>query len=128
MIQFDAKVIQSFAARLYTRARLLVVLYSLFGVSAGAIVGKAYDEFLSITASIPRTIVGTFMPSPAKPRPRSSFMLGGILFGGLAGFWIGSSKAFNLKLQAQTALCQLKIEENTAHRQLESQVRHPAGV
>jgi hypothetical protein len=32
---------------------------------------------------------------------------------GLLGFGIGWNKAFLLKLQAQTALCQAKIEENT---------------
>jgi len=39
-------------------------------------------------------------------------LLGAILFG-LLGFWLGRERAFQLKLQAQTALCQAKIEENT---------------
>jgi hypothetical protein len=37
----------------------------------------------------------------------------GILVVGLLGFWIGWNKAFILKLHAQIALCQAKIEENT---------------
>lgn len=37
----------------------------------------------------------------------------GAVVAGLIGYAIGTEKAFQLKLQAQTALCQVKIEENT---------------
>jgi hypothetical protein len=36
------------------------------------------------------------------------------LIAGLLGFAIGKEKAFIAKLQAQTALCQMKIEQNTS--------------
>ena len=35
-----------------------------------------------------------------------------LLFAGI-GWWLGSSKAFALKLQAQMALCQVEIADNT---------------
>jgi hypothetical protein len=36
---------------------------------------------------------------------------------GLFGFLIGRERAFELKFRAQTALCQVKIEENTRGRE-----------
>jgi hypothetical protein len=44
----------------------------------------------------------------------TNWVLIGALIVGLLGFWIGWNKAFILKLQAQMALCQAKIEENTS--------------
>jgi hypothetical protein len=42
-------------------------------------------------------------------------VVGGLLLGAI-GWWIGTQKAFALKLQAQIALCQVQIEENTRGR------------
>jgi hypothetical protein len=39
-------------------------------------------------------------------------LLGAVVVG-FIGYKIGEGKAFALKLQAQTALCQVRIEENT---------------
>lgn len=41
------------------------------------------------------------------------YALLGALVVGLIGYVLGIQRAFALKLQAQTALCQVKIEENT---------------
>ena len=37
----------------------------------------------------------------------------GVVLGGAIGYVWETQRAFILKLQAQTALCQVKIEENT---------------
>ena len=37
----------------------------------------------------------------------------GVVLGGAIGYVWGTQRAFILKLQAQTALCQVRIEENT---------------
>lgn len=37
-----------------------------------------------------------------------------IVLGGVLGYASGQAKAFELRLQAQTALCQVSIERNTS--------------
>lgn len=39
-------------------------------------------------------------------------IIGGVIFGAI-GFYLGAGKAFSLKHQAQMALCQATIEQNT---------------
>ena len=41
----------------------------------------------------------------------------GVLIGAGLGFYLGQQKAFILKLQAQTALCQAQIERNTRSKE-----------
>jgi hypothetical protein len=93
MAQFDSTVIEQFAEALYRRAGTIVAFYAivaaLLGGGLGAVVGNA-------------TGVGV---GP-----------GGLVFlvlGALIGAAAGREKAFALKLQAQTALCQVAIERNT---------------
>jgi hypothetical protein len=43
----------------------------------------------------------------------SPMPLSGAVIGGLLGGWWGYSKGFALRLEAQMALCQTKIEQNT---------------
>ena len=43
----------------------------------------------------------------------SLFYIVGLAIGGLLGYGLASSKAFRLKLEAQIALSQVQIEENT---------------
>ena len=60
-------------------------------------------------------LTGINVPQPfATPRATpSQWSFAGVLLGGAFGFLIGLGKAAALKLQAQTALCQVRIEENT---------------
>jgi hypothetical protein len=115
MTQYDPKIIYKFAVVLYSRARTLVIVYTLIGVLIGASFGKAYSAYNQVTASPSNVALSAFglgqavQPSP----PTTNWTLIGILVVGLLGFWTGWNKAFVLKLQAQTALCQVKIEENT---------------
>lgn len=92
MIQYDSKVIYVFAERLYSRANSLMLTYTIIGGLVGAAVGTVLNKGL-----------GT--------------ILGAVVVGGLA-FVIAQERAFQLKLQAQVALCQAQVEENTRPRRV----------
>jgi uncharacterized membrane protein YfcA len=88
--EYDAKVIYDFAGRLYSKAGTIMAIYAMAGALLGFFLGYA-------------------------ARGGGSAVLGAVVLGGI-GFYLGNEKAFQLKLQAQTALCQVKIEENTRGR------------
>jgi hypothetical protein len=90
--QYDPGVIQEFADRLYRQANLMAVLYGVLGAVIGAFAGFVVGQ--------PTDLSGL------------AALMGAGLFGGL-GAAAGVARAFTLKLQAQTALCQKRIEENT---------------
>lgn len=87
MIKYDASVIQTFAHDLYRRADTIIMVNALiFGVVGGAAGLFAFGKLGAILCAIG---------------------------GGGIGYYFGAQKAFVLKLQAQTALCQAQIERNT---------------
>jgi len=55
--------------------------------------------------------------APAWPIPSifgvATLIVGAVL-GGIIGYTIGDARAFGYRIQAQSALCQLQIERNTA--------------
>jgi len=90
MIEYDSKVLYDFADRLYKRASRIVLSYTVVGAvlgfalgGGGAVAADARDS-----AVIVAIIVASLL--------------------GAAGFSMGQEKAFTLRLQAQTALCQTK--------------------
>ncbi len=90
-IPYDPAVIEEFAGRLYARARSLVILYGILGFIVGAVLaGAASNANLNGMLSMGAFVVAT-----------------------LIGVSIGMEKGFNLRLQAQTLLCQAQIERNT---------------
>jgi hypothetical protein len=89
--QYDPAIIQKFADKLYSQANTIIIACTLLGLVVGAAGGYAVGDYSTKT-----TYAG----------------LGAIVLGLLA-FAIGTARAFVLKLQAQVALCQKKIEENT---------------
>ena len=97
MVNYDSKVIQEFAGRLYKKANSIITVYTLFGL----LLGSVPVFFLMSESGIDTT---------------TAAIIAGIVavLGGLMGFAIGRERAFRMKLQAQTALCQLKIEQNTS--------------
>jgi hypothetical protein len=114
---YDPKMIYKFATRLYSRAQALVLVYTLAGALVGAGLGKIYAAYAELSATPSRLVLGAFglNPNALQPNPSpTNWTLIGALTAGLLGFWIGWNKAFLLKLQAQMALCQAKIEENTS--------------
>lgn len=89
MANYDSKIIYEMADKLYKKADSIIVTYTALGaliLGALGILGMAAVGILPLITAV---------------------------IGGIIGFVIGQEKAFELKLQAQVALCQVKIEENT---------------
>lgn len=93
---YDETIIHTGVERLYARANTRIVAYTLLGLGIGLSIGYMIAGLLGEVAE-------GRMPLEA---------LCTLLFGG-TGFSLGRKRAFVLRLRAQTALCQLKIEENT---------------
>ena len=96
MTKYDPNVIQQFADRLYDKAAGIVFICALVGFAIGAYIGfqlvSAYGELT----------------------PTKFAVIGAAgLVGAFLGYLLGVERAFWLKLKAQTALCQLRIEWNT---------------
>ena len=108
MTEYDPQVIQKFADRLYRRAKIAVVVSTIVGVLFGGMGGLVFalDAIgLSLETGGPGIVAGLTTGLIGG--------LGGAAIVGVVFFLLGREQAFRLKLQAQTALCQLKIEENT---------------
>ena len=86
-MQYDPKVIMEFAERLYARANSIIISYTIIGIIIGGAGGMVSGK--GVVAAIAAVIVGAI------------------------GYYMGREKAFQYKLQAQTALCQIQIEKNT---------------
>ena len=90
--QYDPRIIQEFADRLYREANGLVARLLILGAVGGCLLGGAIGL---------ATDFAVFWS-----------ILGAVLFGAIGGI-IGKERSFSLRLRAQLALCQVKIEENT---------------
>ncbi len=93
MTTYDPKIMYEFADRLYKRANQIIIVSTIIGVLVGGGGGLALEATVGVWT-----------------------MLAAVL-GGVIGYLVGRERAFSLKLQAQTALCQVKIEENTRQEQ-----------
>ena len=98
---YDPKVIEQFAEKLYRKASAFVAGSVVIGASLGAAFG-----------AVPLTSLGEAWPIPSY-LGLATLLLGGLL-GGLIGYVIGDTRSFGYRLQAQSALCQLQTERNTA--------------
>ena len=102
-IQYEPAIIREFASKLYAEANRVILLWAILLAVPGAGIGGAIG-YLFLAGWEAEAAGG---------------VLGGILgigvLGGL-GRSIGERKAFILKLQAQLALCQVAIEENSKKR------------
>jgi hypothetical protein len=98
---YDPRVIEQFAENLYRKASAFVV----GSVALGAVLGAAFG-------AVPLTSLGDAWPIPSI-FGFATMLVGGI-FGGAIGYVIGDTRSFGYRLQAQTALCQLQTERNTA--------------
>ena len=99
--KYDTRVIEQFAENLYRKASAFVV----GSVAVGAALGAAFG-------AVPLTSLGDSWPIPSI-FGFATLLVGGI-FGGVIGYVIGDTRSFGYRLQAQTALCQLQTERNTA--------------
>ena len=99
--EYDPSIIELAAARLYSKADAVVM----GSIATGIVVGAAFG-------AIPLTSLGASWPVPST-LGFATLILGAIL-GAVIGYTIGDARAFGYRLQAQSALCQLQIERNTA--------------
>lgn len=90
MVAYDPTVVQEFANRLYREARSVQVVWPLLGFLAGFILVGSMASRTDATAVL---------------------LVGGV--GAILGYAASRSRAFVLRLEAQKALCQVRIEENT---------------
>ena len=95
-IFYDSKIIEEFAARLYIKASQVVRNYTLLGAIAGFILGIVIAISWANNVLVVLSIIGAIS----------------IIGGALGRYW-STGRAFQLRLQAQTALCQVQIEKNT---------------
>ena len=98
---YDPKVIEQFAEKLYRKASSFVAGSVVIGASLGAAFG-----------AVPLTSLGEAWPIPSY-LGFATLLLGGLL-GAVIGYVIGDTRSFGYRLQAQSALCQLQSERNTA--------------
>lgn len=94
-VSYDPAVIQEFAQRLYRQAAIVVFTSTVLGLLLGALI-------LAIGAG-----------TAGLKRDIGSLALLGAAVGAAFGYVRGRERAFKLKLEAQTALCQVQIETNT---------------
>jgi hypothetical protein len=99
--EYDPRVIEQFAENLYRKASAFVA----GSVALGAALGAAFG-------AVPLTSLGASWPLP--PIFGFATLLVGGCFGAAIGYVIGDTRSFGYRLQAQTALCQLQTERNTA--------------
>lgn len=96
MPSYNPQVIIKFAEQLYQQARWIVV--------QGAVVGGLFAFVATMT------VVTLSYGTAGTDTGGLGLVIGAVL----GGLW-GSSRAFTLKLQAQTALCQVEIEKHARH-------------
>jgi hypothetical protein len=113
--EYDPRVIEQFAENLYRKASAFVA----GSVAVGAALGAGFG-------AVPLTSLGASWPVPSIFGLAT--MLTGGVFGAAIGYVIGDTRSFGYRLQAQTALCQLQTERNTAMlaKAIRVQIRQPA--
>ena len=106
---YDPKVIQQYAASLYRQATWLAIEYAIIGGFGGWAIGWTLVHFgIAYVGSASMT----------------AFLVG--LGGAVLGCANGYSKGMAHRVQAQLALCQMRIEENT--RRLATSARDGASA
>ncbi len=95
-VQYDPKVIQEFAEKLYKEADSVVMAAAIRWGLIFCLIGGVLGLFLAKETST--GIIGAVL---------------GAVAGGFLGSATAGTQAFLLRLQAQQALCQVKIEQNT---------------
>lgn len=108
MAQYDPSIIQRNADRLYTQATVMIVTSTIFGAIFGGGLGYGLVAFFENLGN------RNFEWLPLSGNVITGILAGALLLGFLS-FLGGQQRSFMLKLQAQIALCQLRIEENTRH-------------
>jgi len=92
MVKYNRTILQQMAARHYANATGIIFFYMLIGIIIGFVIYVVVSSILSLSdvAELLCILVPAFI-----------------------GYWFGKEKGFEMKVKAQTILCQTKIEENT---------------
>lgn len=99
MTQYEPAFIREHADRLYSQAKSTTAIWTIAGIIVGIMAGGMLGILLFVMmqkVAAPATITPLFA-----------------VLAGLIGYKLGKDIALDLKLKAQTALCQLRTEENT---------------
>ena len=91
-VVYDPRLIETFAGKLYEQAASIVSTWTLLGALFGGVFGL---------------LAGARFGSELLGAGLAAIVAGGI------GYTLAQPRAFLLKLQAQQALCQVRIEANT---------------
>lgn len=94
MVSYSADVLKDLAGQLYQQARSIEISHTVLG----GLLGLGGSAFMSTNLQSDSVLL---------------YVLG-VLGGSGLGLAVARPKAFMLRVQAQTTLCQVKIEENTA--------------
>ena len=100
-LNYEPRVILEHANRLNRRADSMGLTSAIIGAVIGGFFG-----------AVPLTSLGDSWPIPHSMG--FGTLLAGLLIGALTGYVIGDARAFGYRLQAQSSLCQLHLERNTA--------------
>jgi hypothetical protein len=110
--KYDPQVIQEYSDELYRKARKIVVWNTINSALLVAILGAVLGTSLLTVVAGQR--VSSLITSPLAASGMVAVLgIVGAIIGAFNGYHSGSAKAFELKLTAQTALCQKQIELNT---------------
>jgi hypothetical protein len=100
-VAYDEKVIIEFVGRLYRRAASMVLKCTVAGGVGGLVVALLGGAWYGARSGVARDLTA------------AAVVVGGI--GAVLGYLVGSDRAFALRLQTQTALCQVQIERHARH-------------
>lgn len=93
-MHYDPSILEKHAARLHSRANLVVLTRTLLGLLLGPFLGLLAQRMVAPGVEAMAFIIPT-------------------VWCGLMGYAIGREKAFQLRLEAQRTMCQVAIEKNT---------------
>lgn len=93
MVEYDPKIIRDYAEGMYKQAQSIVTCYFFIGIFLAVIVFSHISDLLKGEFDFLIIAIGVFV-------------------GGVIGLFAGKNRAFEMKLNAQQALCQVAIQEN----------------
>lgn len=105
-VSYDPAVIQTFANEMYKKAKKIVLIETIkygFFIGFGVMIASFF-------------IFAKIGIEPNQGNVGVMFLIGSFI-GGYIGWQNGQLKAFHLKLEAQRALCFVKLEQNTRSTQ-----------
>lgn len=94
MAEYDPKVIQDYAEGLYKQSKSVTTCYFFIGIFAAILIFSKISEILMGEFDFLIIAIGVFL-------------------GSVMGLFAGRNRAFEMQLEAQQALCQVEIQENT---------------